>query len=155
MDNERREIKDGPEQVDKVKTIGTEQLCSSNSEFDSGYRSLSIAKPALDSVNEFGPLTEQDFLYSEAGSLEGRTDNYAQYLADEVTTKLKIDLKDINWTKFRSTLSELLQEFAIRVGNEGETQNHRDLMYWTHKWHEYVSFQCSMFTLKHLLIEYF
>ncbi|KAI0506315.1 hypothetical protein F5B22DRAFT_455723 [Xylaria bambusicola] len=136
IDDEREERKKAHEHASKTNTITVEQSFMSNSEFDSGYRSLSNAKQTLESVNEIEPPTYQNFLYSEAGSLDGRTDNYAQYLADELIAKLNNELKDVDWAKFRISLSRLLQEFAIRVGNEGETQSHRDLMYWTHKWHE-------------------
>ncbi|KAI0102620.1 hypothetical protein GGR51DRAFT_527089 [Nemania sp. FL0031] len=139
MDNKHEETTIAFKHASKAKSITTEQLSLSNSGFDSGYRSLSVAKQTLDSVNEIGTTTGQDFLYSEAGSLETGTDNYAQYLADEVIIKLNNELRDVDWGKFRTALSDLLREFAIRVGNEGETQSHRDLMYWTHKWHEDIA----------------
>lgn len=135
----RESIKLGTSQhASKARTITTEQLSLPNSGFDSGYRSLSVTNESSSLVGQIGCLVDHEFLYSEAGSLEGRTDNYARYFADEIVTKLSKELKDVDWACFRTALSDLLREFAIRVANEGETQNHRDVMYWTHKWHEYV-----------------
>ena len=67
--------------------------------------------------------------YSEAGSITDYEEIYANVLRSELLQ----DLKSIDLTDVEPLLSLLLEEFAIRIGHQGESRDHQNMMYIAHK----------------------
>ncbi len=121
---------------------------------DSGYGTMSHSDPAgkrqgvlaagVHLKREMSPLLEEDgdgddemscvppAPVSDPGSLPGRADNFASKLAVELVEELKRELHQGYWDRLQNTLAERIQEFAIRIGDQGETQRHRDIMWVAH-----------------------
>ena len=124
---------------------------------DSGYGTMSHSDPAgkrqgllatgVHLKREMSPLMEEDgdgdddddempcvpaAPVSDPGSLPGRADNFASKLAVELVEELKRELHQGYWDQLQDTLTERIQEFAIRIGDQGETQRHRDIMWVAH-----------------------
>jgi hypothetical protein len=67
--------------------------------------------------------------YSEAGSIADYEEIYANILRNELLQ----DLKSTDLTNVGQLLSLLLEEFAIRIGHQGESRDHQNMMYIAHK----------------------
>lgn len=74
-------------------------------------------------------ITRQHDEYSDAGSIADQDELYANILQNELLQDL--DSRDLAGVE--PLLPGLLEEFAIRIGHQGETQDHRNLMYIVHK----------------------
>jgi hypothetical protein len=74
-------------------------------------------------------------MYSEAGSLDlgGKesylTHSFAEWFLALVEQQIEGDFA----SHVAAVLPDLLQEFAIRIGHEGKTSSHRNLMYVAHR----------------------
>lgn len=74
---------------------------------------------------------EQDSeTYSDAGSITDYEDVYANILQNELLQ----DLDPAEMIKVEPLLSQLVEEFAIRIGHEGESQDNQNMMYIAHKY---------------------
>jgi len=72
---------------------------------------------------------EYDDIYSDAGSIADHEEIYATVLRNELFQ----DLEPIDLAGAERNVSQLLEEFAIRIGHQGESREHQNLMYVVHK----------------------
>jgi hypothetical protein len=78
---------------------------------------------------------QDDDGYSDVGSIAMYEDGYATALQNELLQDLfEHDPAAIDMP----TLPLLLQEFAIRIGHQGESSDSRNMMYFAHKLSRYV-----------------
>ena len=71
--------------------------------------------------------------YSDAGSFTTKEDEVTKSFAEWLLAMIHQQLGEISSGDVRAILPEMLQEFAIRLGHEGKTRDHRKLMYVAHK----------------------
>ena len=72
--------------------------------------------------------------YSETSVTESRNHSYMEYLADDlyaVASKVQYDPQSIQ--TLSGILPELLQQFALRIGQEVSRKDGREVMYYVHK----------------------
>jgi hypothetical protein len=67
--------------------------------------------------------------YSYAGSIAGHEEMYANILSNEILQ----DLKGIGGENIEPMLCTALEEFAVRLGYQGESRYHQNMMYIAHK----------------------
>lgn len=72
--------------------------------------------------------------YSDAGSTAGYEKAYLQIFLDE----LRQDLSSVDHTGMESTLPCMLEEFALRLGSQEDSNEHQRMMYIVHRNSEYV-----------------
>jgi hypothetical protein len=68
--------------------------------------------------------------YSEAGSLADYENAYANILQNELLQ----DLDSAELIGVEPLLPQLIEEFAIRIGHQGESQDHQNMMYIAYKY---------------------
>jgi hypothetical protein len=68
--------------------------------------------------------------YSDAGSVA----NYEEFYANILSNELLQDLDIANRETIEPVLQSALEEFAIRIGYQGESQDHRNMMYVVYKY---------------------
>ncbi len=66
------------------------------------------------------------------GSLPDRANNFASNIANELLVELKELYTQQHWDTIRAVLPNRLGDFAIRIGSQGDTQLHRDVMWVAH-----------------------
>jgi hypothetical protein len=102
--------------------------------FSTGYRvssrpeihSLHPAEAELVSTAEGENYVDN---YSDAGSIADHEEMYANILSNELLQ----DLKEIGGENIEQMLCTALEEFAVRLGHQGESRNHQNMMYIAHK----------------------
>jgi hypothetical protein len=72
-------------------------------------------------------------IYSDAGSLKSKEDEVTESFSEWLLAMIHQQLGEISSSDALAVLPEILQEFAVRLGHEGKTRNHRKLMYVAHK----------------------
>lgn len=75
--------------------------------------------------------TEDADQYSAAGSAAPHVDQYV----DIITTSLLLDVDPEDLLTVEGELPSLLKECAIRIGHENPSIFHREMMFFTHKYH--------------------
>lgn len=81
---------------------------------------------------------ESSDMGSNVGSLQGRAEQFAADIAKELIEALNVELPEMHWSRLESLLPSRLQEFALQIGYQGETQKHRDIMWVAHNASKYV-----------------
>lgn len=72
--------------------------------------------------------------YSDAGSIAGSQPMYAHVLQNELLQDLHN--LELGGGILEPLLASCLQEFAVRLGHQGFSQDHQNMMYVAHKYHE-------------------
>jgi hypothetical protein len=138
---------------------------------DSGYASLPHEKEArprrepLDMEVSSSPadtdaMAEVDFsdvgtTYSDDRSQASvtRTQRYISEFVDHLFGKVKHHIVDRNVERLAECLPDLLQGFALKVGQSSATRGHFEVMYFVHKHRRYavslVAFFCSLTRTMH------
>ncbi|KAI1328534.1 hypothetical protein F5Y16DRAFT_398226 [Xylariaceae sp. FL0255] len=73
-----------------------------------------------------------DALSADAQSLLGRAESFAINIANELAEALDTKIPKACRDKIMSQLPSRLQEFALQIGYEGDSQSHRDIMWVAH-----------------------
>lgn len=64
--------------------------------------------------------------------------DFVNELASDIYGKLEPTIDPEDWSLLSQSLPELLKAFAIKIGSDGTSQAHRDVMYFVHKEHQCV-----------------
>jgi hypothetical protein len=103
-------------------TLPTDMVVTSGPKIQSLHQAE--PEPMLNAEGE-----NYDGNYSDAGSIADHEEIYANILSNEILQ----DLKVTDWGHIEPMLCAALEEFAVRLGHQGESRNHRNMMYIVHK----------------------
>jgi len=118
---------------------------------DSGYASLSRAKvgPGHDHLDTESMAQEEAVAGDEASDIGtiysddrsqasvSRTQRYISEFADHLFGKIKHHVHDCSGGKLEDCLPELLQAFALKLGQSSSTRGDLEIMYFVHKHRRY------------------
>ncbi|KAJ4313607.1 hypothetical protein N0V84_009314 [Fusarium piperis] len=109
-----------------------ERVCPSNLETQEGTGEAVLVRNSTvddDAKTTYSKATNED---------PAQTRDFVHELASDIYGKLGPMVDPEDWPLLSSTLPDLLKALAIKIGSEGSSQAHRDVMYFIHKEHRNI-----------------
>ncbi|KAL6355374.1 hypothetical protein LRP88_10963 [Fusarium phalaenopsidis] len=109
-----------------------ERTFSSNPKTQEGAGETALIHDAAaddDAKTTYSKVTNEDPI---------QTRDFVHELASDIYEKLGPTINPEDWPLLSRTLPDLLKALAIKIGSNGNSQAHRDVMYFIHKEHQYL-----------------